>query len=485
MKKAYFFLIAFGCWIFSAFCQPDNIALHRALDSVEKLLRADTRDTQQVKYMLSMASLSSQISLDSALSKGEKALQLSKEKKAGKSEAECLNFIAKVFMKKSDYKTALGYYELYLKKAQELGSKRKMADAYHGLGNMYLYMSDYPNAIRNYLSSVALNEETGNKRWRANDLANIGIVRMRQKSYAEAVKAYQEALSTYEALQDTTGITACLKNIGASLAEQGKFREALGYHLKSLKLEELSDKEDLTGSYNNIASVYLNLNEPDEALKYGKLSLELLNKKEDNFSKVYCLQGLAATYKVKKDLSKAKACADEAIRLAIQTGMQYELGDTYKIAGEISAEKRDFEGAYEYMQKLNKLKDSLFAQENGQAVAEMQAKYESEKKDKDLLKKDAEIRQQQAESREKALQRNGFIAGFVLMVLLAFFIFRSFRINKKASKSISEQKAIIEEKQKEILDSIHYARRIQRSLMASEKNIDKMLERLKKEGEES
>jgi hypothetical protein len=71
------------------------------------------------------------------------------------------------------------------------------------------------------------------------------------------------------------------------------------------------------------------------------------------------------------------------------------------------------------------------------------------------------------------------------MILVAFLIFRSYRIKKKSNEIITQQKfevekqkELVEEKQKEILDSIHYAKRIQQSLLPTKKYIDKTLKRL-------
>ena len=52
-------------------------------------------------------------------------------------------------------------------------------------------------------------------------------------------------------------------------------------------------------------------------------------------------------------------------------------------------------------------------------------------------------------------------------------IFRSFLQNKKKNKLILEQKHLVEEKQKEIIDSIYYAQRIQKAMMPNEKYFDK------------
>src|SRR5207249_451244 len=79
------------------------------------------------------------------------------------------------------------------------------------------------------------------------------------------------------------------------------------------------------------------------------------------------------------------------------------------------------------------------------------------------------------------------IFGLGLVVVVALYIFRSLQLNKKKNRIISlqkemveRQKHIVEEKQKEILDSIHYAKRIQTALLPSAKYIERNLSVRKK-----
>ena len=68
---------------------------------------------------------------------------------------------------------------------------------------------------------------------------------------------------------------------------------------------------------------------------------------------------------------------------------------------------------------------------------------------------------------------------FFPIVLAVYTIWTHTATIAAAKKNITEQKQIIEEKQKDIMDSIHYAKRIQTSLLPTEKYIDKSINRLK------
>ena len=129
-----------------------------------------------------------------------------------------------------------------------------------------------------------------------------------------------------------------------------------------------------------------------------------------------------------------------------------------------------------------KMKDSINNEETQKASIKKQMQYTYEKKELEVKneqdKKDI-IAKETLKQKEK--ERNYFIAGFGLVIILALFILRGYKQKQKANEVITEQKKLVDEKQKEILDSIHYAKRIQTALITSEKYIERNLNNLNKE----
>jgi tetratricopeptide (TPR) repeat protein len=150
----------------------------------------------------------------------------------------------------------------------------------------------------------------------------------------------------------------------------------------------------------------------------------------------------------------------------------------YKTLYESYERAGDSKKSYFYFKKHAALKDSLFGQQNSNEITQIQKRFEVEKKDADieLLNKAQEA--QEAELEKQKTVRNFFIAGSIVFLLLAFIIFRSLIQNRKAKKEIEHQKELVDDKQKDIMDSINYARRIQRTQLPSEKYIAKNLSKL-------
>jgi serine phosphatase RsbU (regulator of sigma subunit) len=75
----------------------------------------------------------------------------------------------------------------------------------------------------------------------------------------------------------------------------------------------------------------------------------------------------------------------------------------------------------------------------------------------------------------KQAHRNIYLLVTGLIILTAVVTIRLLVLNKRTNKLLKERNALIEEKNKNITDSINYAKRIQQSLLPTEKYIEKKL----------
>jgi tetratricopeptide (TPR) repeat protein len=130
-----------------------------------------------------------------------------------------------------------------------------------------------------------------------------------------------------------------------------------------------------------------------------------------------------------------------------------------------------------------RMRDSISNQETRKASIKSQLKYEYEKKAAaDSVKVAEEKKLTTVKLKQEQTQRYYLYCGLGLTALFGLFMFTRFRVTQKQKSVIEEQKLIVEkqkhivdEKQKEILDSIRYAKRIQQSLLPTEKFIERVL----------
>lgn len=393
-----------------------------------------------------------------ALKKLNYGLQICVEIGDKRGMAMAYNNLGLVYSDQGNYPGALKYYLLSLKLKEEIGDKKGISYTYNNIGNICSSQGNYNEALKNFFASLALKKEVGDKKGQANAYGSIGNAYSNMENFSESAKYYQISLKISEELKDRSGIAACYNNIGGLYLEQGGrlkdelksndlFNKAYQEYLESLRLyRQIGDKSGIAATY----------------LKLGRIFFMLHKLRESQ-------ENLLTAFKLAKAIGHLK----------LQKDAQKWLNKVYNAEGK-------FKEAFFSYKEFVMLKDSLLNEENTKKTVQLEMTYQFEKKEAaskaEQEKKDAIAGE---EKRKQKIILGTVSLGLALVVILALVIFRSLRLNQKKNKIIQAQKQavelqkhLIEEKQKEILDSIYYARRIQRSLLTSEGYINKKLKNL-------
>ncbi|MBA3665353.1 MAG: tetratricopeptide repeat protein [Bacteroidetes bacterium] len=448
------------------------------------------------------------------------SLKLSEELNDKIGIAKTLSNIGSVYREQSDYPKALDYSFKALKMAEELGNKNGIAIKLGNIGNIYAELADYPKALDYYFKALKIDEELGDKSGIASGLGNIGIVYDDQADYPKALDYYFKALKMMEELGNKHGIAINLGNIGSVYRNQADYPKALDYDFKALKLaEELGLKQLQATALGNIAIVYdvqaaasaeakARAELFTKALHYYFKALKIDEEQGDkngiainlgNIGSLYITIGNADRSVSTKKYKEAEEYLNKALALSKEIGAlacQRDFEKTYSVLDSVLSKKevglgnfalaiKYSEASIEHYKKYIAARDSIANDENTKKQTRAEMNFEFDKKEtiakEEQEKKDALAAAETKKQRIVLILVSCFL---VLVIVLAFIIFRSLRINQHKNKIISHQKEVVEkqkefveEKQKEILDSIHYAKRIQTALITSEKYIARHLAR--------
>jgi tetratricopeptide (TPR) repeat protein len=273
----------------------------------------------------------------------------------------------------------------------------------------------------------------------------------------------------------------------------GNLKDALKYYEKSLKIQEnIGDKNGIAGSLNNIAFIYdtenavmKNNNVSEKILSYYKRSLALYTEIEDKRGMSNVLKNLSDIYFKQKKYPKALELANKSLEIAKQIGFPESIKVAAKQLSIIFKQQNNFEQALQNYELFIVMRDSINNEETKKASLKNQFQYDYEKREieiKTLAKAEQEktaLKVAEERKQQSYITYTVFL-GLIIVMVFSFFIYRSLLQNRKKNITISKQKQLVEEKQKEILDSILYAKRIQTALLTHEKYIDRNLERLTK-----
>lgn len=415
-----------------------------------------------------------------------------------------LNKFCRNFWQTGEYDKALNYAQTALSIAKKLKLKKGITSAYNNLGVTYWYQGHYAKALENHLAALKIKEELVEQAEKSKDpvqlkesknsvaksFNNIGIVYDAQRNFPKALEYYELALKMQEELGDRNGVASDLNNIGNVYHSEKNYSKAVAYFLRCLKMmQEMENKMGIESSLANLGNVYKSQRNYSKALEYDMQCLAMAEELNDRNGITVSLNNLGLVYAELGQYEKALEFLNKGLISAKEIDSKEWMKISYEGLSDLYEKMKQPAKALAYYKLFSDVKDSLLNDDNNKHIAQMQAQFDSNKKDseinllnKDKVLKETEIQKQKAETEKQQTQRNAFIVGFALVILLALFIFRSYRQKQKANIIITHQKVevekqkhIIEEKNKDITDSINYARRIQTAMLAPIEDISKTL----------
>ncbi|MDO9185570.1 MAG: tetratricopeptide repeat protein [Bacteroidia bacterium] len=479
-----FYILVLMPWFLLAKPVKTTGPINRTIDSLQNRLKTLGTDTSKVNTLneLSWQYITSG-SYVLAGKYAQDALHAAENLNFKKGIGASYNNIGITHWYQGNYEKALENYLKALKIRQEIGDKKGIASSYGNIGIIYETQGEYRKALDNHLKALKIQEESGDKNGISNCYNNIGGIYLRLGNYEKSLENYQKCLEICELMANKTGVAISYNNIGIIYRKQVNYEKALINYSNSLEIaEEINFKPLISSALGNIGLVYSDQGNYKKALdnylKCLKISEEIGNKQGIGLSYI----NIGITYAKLDRFDESYNNLNQSLRLFKEIGYKEEIKNVYSALSDLFEKKGDFKQSYNYHKLYSDIKDSLLNEQSTKQIAEMNTKYDSEKKDKDLIKKDAEIIKQQAETEKQILQRNTFIIGFALVLILSFFIYNGYRNKQTANKLLEEtnslieyQKHLVEEKNLKITKSINYAKQIQQAILPSRELIKSFL----------
>lgn len=373
MKK-YFLLILITCFTTLLHAQTNT-------DSLKAVMNSKRPYEEQINAAIKLAENYQLKDFDSTLFIGEKALLLARKNTDSVSVAEIKRHIGVASYFKGKYDVAArNFYEsaAILEKAND---KKKLAPLYNELGKLYRKTRDLDKAMENYDKAAAL----------------------------------------FKLLKDTGGISMILNESGVVYEYKADYREAFNRYNASLQLAVAKgDSLSVSYSLSNMAGIYLIEKKYNEAEKNLLRALRIRELLKDSFAMALTYSDLGVAMNGKGDYRKAASYLLLSNKMAER--MQYvELqSNNYNELASVAQREGNYQEAYNYFLQRSYLRDSLFAMEKTKQIAELNAKYES-------AKKEQQIQQQ----RNRIRMQNFLFIGIAGLVLLTGLLIHSqYRRNK-------------------------------------------------------
>ena len=381
-------------------------------------------------------------------------------------------------------------YEYYSRIKDQAG----IAMSYNNIASYYNDIGDIAKALEYNYKALNLNEKLKNKEYMAYNLNNLGLIYQLQGEISKANDYFNKSLKLHKEVNNKAGMAMVLHNIASVVDDEGDGSKALPYYFNSLKIkEELNNKSGVAYTLNNIASIYLKQRKIDLALKYYKECLAIRESIHELNEVAYTLSYMAEAYSLANRIDLAISLAERSFQLSRELKRPANIMTSSAVLKSLYKLKGKYKEAFSMYELEMQMRDSLNNAVTKKAAIKKQFQYQYEKKAAaDSVKnaeaqkvKNAQLQAQSAQLKQERTQRFALYGGLGLVIAFSIFVYNRFRLTQKQKILIEKQKGLVDnaylqlhERNQEVMDSIHYAARIQRSLITNEKYIAKMLNKL-------
>ncbi len=347
----------------------------------------------------------------------------------------------------------------YLEKSLELTKKNnlylKEANSYYGLGFAYLVKADFKNSLENYLASTKIYERLKDSFRLSNAYMSIGNLYFQNKNVAQTNLYYGKAEQLIIGMKDTVQMASFYNSRGNAYDQLGNYDSAANDLKNAYELAiKVKAEVDANRYLSNLGLTYKHMNKTDEALAVFKKVfdfMQLNHTAEDELAGLY--NNMAATNVQAGNYDLAFNYFNKSLEMANGIGATQIVMENYKNMAELFSKKKDFKQQVFYLEKYHQLKDSIYNIENTNQLTELEADYQIEKKNAEIVKTEAQVAKQKS-------QRNFFIILAVAILLFLAGLAVLYGRIKTSNVLLQQQNEQINKQKNELLTLNHVKDRL-------------------------
>lgn len=354
-------------------------------------------------------------------------------------------YVGKAYYGQHKYYEALKKYLTALSLFETLDSKKDLAVVNLNIGNIYFIINKYSEALKKNETALQLYEELGDKRGIIRSYTGIGNVYFfYEKDYLRSLKIFLNQLKIARELGDSVMVADAYAGIASCYFAQHSYAEGVSAFLIQVKIfEELGYKANTAFAYSQLGVGYLEyMKNYPKALDCFLKSLKIAVEIDDRSQILRCYLNIGNTYGKQGKSNESKRWYQKSLLLAKETRFTDNLQKAYKGLAESDSALGNYKAAYENYKLAMQYKDSIFNKENAQklAQAEMQSDFDKKEAATNAEHIQKELRAKHELQRQK-IMRNGFIAGFSVMLLFAgVFLWQRNKIKEEKMRAERSEK---------------------------------------------
>lgn len=398
---------------------------------------------------------------------------------------------ANITSDRGDYDASLSLYLKALKISKEINYDVGLFKCYANIGANYHYTSEYALAIEYYTKSIPFMEKLNDSIALSIISSNLAALYQVIEDYSTAKEFCTKAL-LYTNKEDKWGRAQAFTNLGKNFHLLKDENKAIDYYKQALELGEyIDDKVTIVNNHYNIGDSYNNLGFFRKGVNEMEIALNIAeeNAMLNEIAQITC--GLAQKYVKNGIYKKAKTYAARSLEVSEQIKIDNLKANAFQVYSEIEYALGNYKSSADYLKKYSAIHDSIKSQDYIDQMSKLQNKYEIEKQNQhiemliqDSLLNNIKLEKKDIQIKKKKTETNFLLVIGVLLlmgvVLVVYFLLQYRKVNRvvvEEKNKVENQKKIIEIKNRDITDSIQYAKRIQKVILPNDEKFNELFDK--------
>lgn len=410
------------------------------LDDLLKQLKTAKEDTNKVKLLLNIENEYININPDSALYYTEICNALIDKLKDTAHIYECNLCYMEYYYAKYNFDKSIEYAFKNLEIAKKIKNQQRIARSLSNISTTYNRFGRYYPAVEYAIKTLQYSQQTGDTLNISTRYANIAWIYLGLRQYEKSIEYAEKGIIAGEKYNDVKGLLKCLNNAGVAYDKINKTDKSLPLYEKKLALSlQHNIPYDVMISLVNLAIQHYKRGNQKELTKYVSMLNDVLAKNAalGDINLVGHIYGANAM----KDISlRQYQSAEKNLKAGLELVKNDSNADAnlflYEIYYKLKYCMNDIPGGEYYSYKADSLNQKAFSDELAMYSMDLEAKYETQKKENEIL-------QQQQQLKRRKAWIIVLIGSILTLIVLSLLLYRYL----KQRNSLLEKEKIIQEQQ--------------------------------------
>ena len=400
----------------------------------EKIISSGIDEIQRADAMNQLAFEIRNTDTHRSISLSKEAQKIASEINYSEGNATALNNEGFCYVQITDYELALEKLFNALRIFEDIKNEKGSALSHYNLCLVYQRLGDYNAALDHVSKSLSYQQKVNDKFEMARCYMQLGFLYSWMNDNETSIEVYMQGLNINRELNNKAGEAAIIMGIGQTYLDMREYEKSREYLLKSMEIrEEIKDWRGYAATMNSYMTLCYETEKYEEAEKISLKGIKLATELGDKMGISRFMVDLGKIYFKQNKLEEAERAMNEALNTAGKINLKMTVPPANQILSEIYRIKGDYQKALTHYQRFHEAKEELFSTD--------------------------------AALKAKSVQLTGKVENAQ----------KEAEINRLKNVELKKAYSEIEEKNKDITDSINYALRIQQAILPDLEEIKKIL----------